>query len=544
MPTVRSKWGPVHAAIGFSENAALGILGHLTDWRGMRISPSLIDDASFAAFANVCDDPVALAGGGTEPRYRCAFSWDLSQQSPEAVLRTFLESCDAEIYPTAAGKVGIRGGGFTAPVVTLDERHIRTYRYSQGNDRLAAFNRLKLTFTHREADYQPVEIDPWEDLASQAEVGVLQQDLTLAQVPSFTQARRLGKIFSAKSNPRHRLTLQTNMGGLLALGERCVHVTLAELDIDDDFLIEKFEIAGDLSGCELQLASLSADSYAWSTAEEGAAPVVPPDSTVSAIPPDVEGVVLSLVRTQISSGAWASKVRASFTPPGGPWPTIGRYRRAGDAAWLEMVADGDAAMITPDVLANDVIYEFQLAHTGFGGVNSANIGTWSDIEMIEVISDPAMINLLPHSDDPDQWDATRVDVTSGALVADPMGGTGGRAITFAEDAGYIYAAGAIEGDLSGRTFTLSVHLRAPAGKAKIMFIAFSDASYLASEITLSGAWQRVSLTATMPPGANHLRLLLDNRSLQGLTDASGGVVEIFGGMIQERFSASAYKSTP
>ncbi|MFC5421944.1 hypothetical protein ACFPOB_20490 [Bosea eneae] len=153
-------------------------------------------------------------------------------------------------------------------------------------------------------------------------------------------------------------------------------------------------------------------------------------------------------------------------------------------------------------------------------------------------------NLLEHSDDPDAWDATRVGLTSGALVSDPLGGTRARAMTFAADAGYIYAAGAIGGDLTGRTFTLSVYLRAPAGKAKIMLIAFSDASFEASEIVLSSTWQRASLTVTLPAGANALRLLLDNRSSQGLTDASAGVVEVFGGMIVELGIDATYQTRP
>lgn len=537
-------YDPRSLATGFSENPALCIRDYLTHPRGFKIDPALIDDASFSAFANICDQAVSRAAGGTEPRYRVGFTYDLTQE-PREVLRTLLQSCDAEIYPTASGKVGIRGGAWEVPTVTLTADHIRTYSYEQGNDRLAAFNRLKLTFTHREADYQPVEIEPWEDLAGQAEVGVLSQDLTLQQVPSFTQARRLGKIFSAKGNPRHRLTLQTSFAGILALGERCVHVVLEELDLDDDFLIERFEIAGDLSGCEITLASLSSAAYAWTTAEEGSAPTVPQDTAVPVTAPTPTGLALSLIRTQISSGAWATKVRATVDAvAGAPWQTVARYRRVGDATWIDMSEDGDWAAVTADALSNDVFYEVQAAHTGWGGINSANFSAWSAAVTIEVVSDPAMANLLPHSDDPQAWGGGRQHISFGALVSDPLGGMRGRAVTFEAGTGFLFAPAVIDGALPGRTFTLSAYLRAPAGKAKIMFGANSPGLLAVSEISLTSSWQRVTKTVTLLPGDTHLNIWIDNLNWTGLSNYSAGVVAIFGGMVQERMSATDYKSVP
>ncbi len=379
-------YDPRNGSTAFSENSSLCIRDYLIHSRGFKISASQIDDTSFAAFANVCDEAVALGAGGTEPRYRVALTYDMTQE-PREVLRMLLQSCDAEIYPTADGKVGIRGGKWEAPTVTLTEDHILSYQYEQGNDKLAAFNRLKLTFTHREADYQPVEIDPWEDLASQAEVGVLQQDLTLQQVPSWTQARRLGKIFSARSNPRHRLTLRTNAAGILALGERCVHIKIAELNIDHDFFVEKFELGGDLTG-DLTLASLDASAYAWNAAvEEGTPPTVPASTSTINVPPKPTGLVLSLLRVQATAGLFLVKIRATVAPlVSAQWETIGRYRKVGSSNWVEMADDGDWAMVT-EVLEDGGEYEVQAAHAGYGGFSSGTIGDWTDSVTITTVAD-------------------------------------------------------------------------------------------------------------------------------------------------------------
>lgn len=61
-----------------SRNPALCTLFYLLGWRingklavGKGIPPKRIDLASFIEAANLCDEPVAKAAGGTEPRYRC-----------------------------------------------------------------------------------------------------------------------------------------------------------------------------------------------------------------------------------------------------------------------------------------------------------------------------------------------------------------------------------------------------------------------------------------------------------------------------------------
>lgn len=537
-------YDPRTATTAFSETPALCVRDFLAHESGFAIPPELIDTDSFIAKANIDEQAVTLSAGGTEPRYRVGFTYDLTQE-PREVLRTLLQSCDGEIYPTPDGKVGIRGGAWEEPTVTIDETQIVSFKYSQGNDRLAAFNKLKLTFANREADYQPVEIDPWEDLDSQADIGVLQQDMTLQQVPSWTQARRLGKIFSAKANPRHRLTIRTHLSGVIALGERCVRVRLEELEIDEVFYVEKFELSGDLSGCDLTLASLSEEAYEWDPdTEEGTPPTPPPDSTVAAVAPEPTSLTLALVHAQPSPGVWTVQVRATVAAiPDSPWSTLGRYRKVDDPAWIDMSADGDWATIS-GVLEDGSLYEVQAAHAGTGGINSGNISTWTDSVLVAAVADPAQVNLLQHSDDPDDWvTPVRVDVTSGSLVTDPLGGTAARSLAFGADSGRIYAQANIAGTLSGRMFTVSVYVRSTT-KSKIVVAANTDTQFLLQDISLSGTWQRVTQTLTCAPGDSIVRLALENRTAAGASNPAAGVVEVFGGMIQENSVATTYRSTP
>lgn len=385
-------YDPRNGLTQFSRNASLCILDHLSHQDGMRIDPAMIDAASFGAFANVCGQAVALGAGGTEPRYQVDLTYQLTD-TPIEVHRRLLQACDAEIYPTPDGKIGVRGGVYEAPSVTLTEDHITSYRYTSGHDRLAAFNHLKLTCTNPAADYQPAEIDPWEDVDSQADIGLLQQDLPLLQVSSWTQARRLGKIAIYRGNPRHKLTLQTGPAGVLALGERTVGIVLAELDLDATFVIERCELlfeGNQLKGCALELSSIEAEAWDWSTAEEGSAPVTPQNTTVSNLPPEPTGLLLSVERSEISFGVYQITVRATVDALSGTtWETIGRYRKVGTSLWADMVDGGDWSVVTP-VLEDGAEYEIEVAHAGYGGATSGTVGPWTDTETITAVADDVL----------------------------------------------------------------------------------------------------------------------------------------------------------
>src|SRR5690606_35721343 len=60
-------------------NPALQLLAYLLGWRindevsiGCGLPPARLDLDSFVTAANMCDEPVTLAAGGTQPRYRSA----------------------------------------------------------------------------------------------------------------------------------------------------------------------------------------------------------------------------------------------------------------------------------------------------------------------------------------------------------------------------------------------------------------------------------------------------------------------------------------
>lgn len=262
-------WDPRSGTTYWSENSGLCILDYILSSDGMAKAITDVDLGSFSAFADLCDEAVPLASGGSEPRYRLSGTVVLTED-PADVLARMLATCDGELYQTPAGKIGIRGGKWVAPTVTVEDQHIlQIGEISEGADAFAAFNEIKVIYTSPFHDFQPTETTSWIDAAAQDRNGVIVEEMPLDMVPSASQARRLAKIHMAKMNPEIRGTIATNLAGLNALGEGTIRCVIPEIAVDQAFQVTSFSLKPDLSGCEIGISALSAAAYEWNpTAEE------------------------------------------------------------------------------------------------------------------------------------------------------------------------------------------------------------------------------------------------------------------------------------
>lgn len=353
------------------------------------LKPSRVATASWAAFANLCDEAMPLAAGGTEPRYSLDGTYRLDEE-PREVLRRMLATCDAELVAFPDGTVGIRGGRFEEPTITLTDRDLIGAEYAQGNDKMAAFNRLIWTFTDELNDFQVVQGDPWDDEEAQGTGELLTKSVDLSMVHSHSQGRRLAKITTAKGNPRHRITgVNAKMPALALLGERVVRVTSDVLGIDAVFTIDRFEAAGDLSGATLDLSSIDASAYEWDSAsEEGQRPAVPVNAAVAATVPTPQNVTLDPVLQVVSGDTSVVRARATAAAPPGDqfqsyWTLAGRYRLAGSSDdWTFATADGDTAVLT-GILTDGATYEVQVQYVGLGQESA-----WVAAGLITALADP------------------------------------------------------------------------------------------------------------------------------------------------------------
>jgi hypothetical protein len=385
----------------WSESPAHCILDFLRHRDGMRQPLARIDVASFEDMHATCVETVLRKDGSSEARYRLWGSYEFSEE-PKDVLARMCATCDATLYQGPSGKIGIRDGKWTGPLVNISTEHIVSAALTQGNDKLDAYNRLKVSYTDPDAFYQATEMQARDDASSQAAIGVIDEQRDLVMVPSFSQAARLAKIAMAKDNPIWKGTLGTHLSSLDALGEAIVDITYDPVPDGDEPLmnapceITAFSLRGDASGCDIGFRSIPASAYDWDPeAEEPPRPATP-----GTIAPDLEIVAptslttgyatreLSEFTVEITDTVW-DPVLEENVPATGPvtgnvlvyvltasWPAPPRadlsveleYQSSG--VWRAIaVADG-ATSAESGPVARSTSYAMRIRHVSGGGSTS------------------------------------------------------------------------------------------------------------------------------------------------------------------------------
>jgi hypothetical protein len=183
--------------------------------------------AYWVAAADVCDEPVDLAGGGTEPRYQIGGQYTLDQDE-SSVVNTVLTSMDGWLGFNGRGGVIVYAGKFTPPAVTLTEAQIKSYTRKKGVPIEDRVNQVVIQFTDPAKAYNTNEADPWTDDAAVAKAGRVEPEtLDLPWVQSFTQARRLAKRRMLRHQASYSGSMTVNFAARAILGERFIQVDLA-----------------------------------------------------------------------------------------------------------------------------------------------------------------------------------------------------------------------------------------------------------------------------------------------------------------------------
>ena len=395
----------------YSENAALCIRDYLTHKDGWRIPAGTIDTDAFAAFTARCAEPVPLAGGGTEPRYRICGTYSLDD-APKDVASRMLAACDGQIYQTPEGKAGILGGGWSEPDVTITAADILSLSVQDGRDPFEDFNLLKGQYLSPAHEYQPTEVPDIRDPASLAEQGERVEQIDIDMCPSGTQMQRLMRIVWAKRRREMTGTLTTNLVGLKARfpkgdGIHTIRLSAPEFGIAGVFEVTSHRFSIPDGWCEIGIASI-ANPYPWDISDERALPPTPAQAGkhINATPAPT-GASLTQVPVRVSGDTYGGKLRLTVNSVtrndltlqaqvatgdvpvthAGPWTAMGgdrfsaetgilqneqvytvRYRWRGQTAWQR------AGAVT--IVANPNVPS---APTGFARVGASGVTlTWTN----------------------------------------------------------------------------------------------------------------------------------------------------------------------
>lgn len=223
----------------------------------------------------VCDEPVPLKGGGTEPRYRSCVAHKHTD-AHKAVNGAILSTCDGWIAPRADGALVVYSGKIYSPPVSIGPEHIVSFDWNGlGVDDDKAINELVCSYVSKAHDYNSVETDPWTDEDDISERGQLLSDNLDLPVPSHGQIRRLAKREMSKKNALHRGTVTTNVAGRIVRGHRYINLRIVVAGrVYFDGVAEITGLTRNLSTGGVTFSWIAADVNvdAWNPAAEEGSP--------------------------------------------------------------------------------------------------------------------------------------------------------------------------------------------------------------------------------------------------------------------------------
>jgi len=208
----KEVWDPRDGNWKWSANAALVILDYYRSWLNVPDDEIRLDE--FIQAANICDENVALPGGGYESRYTINFEFDLGEPRAK-VLEAMHMACAGQ--PTyVGGKHGIIAGAYYGPASDELRAHqligyMELLPEPASSDKI---NQVTGTFvdplTFKKTDFPAVIVNQWvEEDDGQA----LPEDLDLRCVTSEYQAQRLANILLRQRRAARTVTCSVNLSG-------------------------------------------------------------------------------------------------------------------------------------------------------------------------------------------------------------------------------------------------------------------------------------------------------------------------------------------
>lgn len=302
----------------YSENAGLCIRDYLAHPDGWRIPMASIDSTSFATFAAICSQQVSLRAGGTDARYRLCGTYSL-EDAPKDVAQRMLAACDGQIYQTPEGKVGILGGAWSEPDVTITADDILEIEGEPGFDPFSDFNVLKGIFISPDHAFQPTEVAALRDAAALAEQGPRVEELNIDMCPSGPQMQRLMKIHWHKRRRVLKGTMTTNLVGLKARfpkgdGIHTIRIQAPEMGVDGVYEVMSHSYSVPDGTCRIGFASLQ-NPYPWEETEERPLPPTADEAGRPLKPALVPaGPILTQVPVRVSGDTFGGKLKITVNP--------------------------------------------------------------------------------------------------------------------------------------------------------------------------------------------------------------------------------------
>jgi len=257
----------------YSDNPALCARDYLVDKKyGLGEAHTLIDETTLIAAADLCDEDVALNGGGTHTRYECNGVMNTDNQI-KANIEQILAAMGGRLT-YSGGKYFIDAAGYVAPTFEFTEADcVSDIQTQTKQSRRSVYNGVKGIFVSEEKNYKVLDYPAQISSTYEAEDGdPIYLDMPLPFVTNNTQAQRLAKIALLKSRQQVVVTMTVNLKGLQVKVGDTIKLTNERLGYDEKiFEVIDYSLAitsGGNLAVNLQLIETAAAIYDWATSDE------------------------------------------------------------------------------------------------------------------------------------------------------------------------------------------------------------------------------------------------------------------------------------
>jgi hypothetical protein len=250
--------------VGYTRNAALIFYDWLRIPReegGFGAYEDEVDEDWVSAQANVCDEPCALPGGGTEARYE--LDCYITTGAAPSEIRDTLVTCCAGSFTYTGGKMLMRPGYYVPPSASLQERDLSgpiNVPALLAGDEIAT----EMTGTYVDPDnlYQPRDV-PTRMVDSD---DVRQSSIDLPHITSGYRGQRILEIALRKSQAERRVTWPMNIVGIGIATLDTVQLATARYGLSNyAFQVTSWGLSQDFS-VVLQLEETSAEIFEFTPA--------------------------------------------------------------------------------------------------------------------------------------------------------------------------------------------------------------------------------------------------------------------------------------
>jgi len=267
-----------------TENPIIQALNALLGWRiagklsvGGGIPLKYIDMESVITAANICDENVALAGGGTQSRYRTAGAFS-TNDAPMAIVAGLLAGCAGDMFDSE-GKLSflIKTNTLATPVVEFDDHDIlstTSWDAMGGQTNLPNIISGSFTDPSNNSLYQMV---PYPSVVLASEDGIERTEtIDFAVVEDSARAQRLAKQTLQRMQYPGLFSADYNLKGMAAKIGSIVYQTYSPLGwVQKPFRVisQKPSRSGRIA---LVLQEENAAIYAWASEDSAAVQIATP----------------------------------------------------------------------------------------------------------------------------------------------------------------------------------------------------------------------------------------------------------------------------